>query len=325
MSRERLLIAAPMPRDLVAKLEKSFDVVWVPDPVSAAVEVKEQLTQSDIAVITVKTELSRKMIEAGSLRLVANVAVGVDNIDVAAATERGIVVANTPGVLDSAVADLAMMLILVAGRSLLASDDWLRSGKWVRASAPLGVDIAGKRLGLLGMGRIGRKLADRALAHEMDVSYFRPSGPLDADVAFDFMDRDDLIRESDFVSLHFPLTPETARSFGRREFDLMKESAYLVNTARGALVDERALVDALRRRAIAGAALDVMTEEPISGDHPLCAFPNVVLTPHIGSSTVETRRSMMELAVNNVMAFKFHGAPVAQVNLEAEVPRRRAP
>lgn len=235
------------------------------------------------------------------LRLVANYGVGYDRVDVPACRERGVAVTNTPGVLDAAVADLAMALILACRRQLLASDRFVRERRWRRGWAEpdlLGRDLAGSTLGLVGFGRIGQEVARRADAFGMSVIHHRRTGGLPLD---------ELLTAADVVSLHVPLTPETDGLLTRERLALLRDGATLINTARGAIVDEHALVDELVSGRIS-AGLDVFADEPRVPE-PLLALPNVVLTPHIASATHETRAAMTRVLVDNVLAF-LRGDPL---------------
>jgi glyoxylate reductase len=228
------------------------------------------------------------------LRLVANYGVGYDMVDVAACRARGVAVTNTPGVLDAAVADLTMALVLACLRRVVAGDRLVREGRWRRGWAQpdmLGRDLAGATLGIVGLGRIGSAVARRAAAFDMHVIHHRRSGG----VALD-----ELLRESDVVSLHVPLGAETARLISRERLSLLRDGAALVNTARGAVVDEDALVDELESGRL-WAGLDVFVHEPAVPER-LLDLPNVVLTPHIGSATAETRAAMTRVVVDNVLA-----------------------
>jgi glyoxylate reductase len=235
------------------------------------------------------------------LRLVANYGVGYDRVDVAACRERGVAVTNTPGVLDAAVADLTLALILACRRHLVDSDRFVREGRWQRGWARpelLGSDLAGSTLGLVGMGRIGSEVARRAEAFGMRVVHHRRS---------DGIPLDELLRSADVVSLHVPLTPETDGLVSRGRLALLRDGTTLINTARGAIVDEDALVDELASGRIS-AGLDVFSDEPQVPER-LLGLPNVVLTPHIASATVETRAAMTRVLVENVLAF-LRGEPL---------------
>jgi len=235
------------------------------------------------------------------LRLVANYGVGYDRVDVAACHERGVAVTNTPGVLDAAVADLTLGLILACRRHLVESDRFVRDGRWQRGWARpdlLGRDLAGSTLGVVGFGRIGQQVATRASAFGMRTVFHRRTGGLPLD---------ELLRSADVASLHVPLTPETRGLVSRERLALLQDGATFVNTARGAIVDEDALVDELSSGRIS-AGLDVFADEPRVPER-LLGLPNVVLTPHIASATVETRAAMTRLLVDNVLAF-LHGEPL---------------
>jgi glyoxylate reductase len=235
------------------------------------------------------------------LRLVANYGVGYDRVDVAACRRRGVAVTNTPGVLDAAVADLTLALILACRRHLVQSDRFVREGRWKRGWARpelLGRDLEGATLGVIGFGRIGRQVATRAQAFGMRIVFHRRSGGLPLD---------ELLRTADVVSLHVPLTPETHGLVSRERLALLQDGATLINTARGAIVDEAALVEELVSGRISGG-LDVFADEPRVPER-LLDLPNVVLAPHIASATVETRAAMTRVLVDNVLAF-LRGEPV---------------
>jgi glyoxylate reductase len=237
------------------------------------------------------------------LRIVANMAVGYDNIDVEAARERDIVVTNTPGVLDETTADVAFMLMLAAARRLGEGERMLRAGRWEwwGPKQLRGLDVWGKKLGILGLGRIGQAVARRGKGFGMEVLYHSRSRKKDAEkeLGARYLDLDDLLRESDFVSIHTPLTDETRHLIGERELDLLQETAVLVNTSRGPVVDEAALADALQNGRVFAAGFDVYEEEPKV--HPkLLDLENAVLAPHIGSATVETRDRMAAMAAENL-------------------------
>jgi glyoxylate reductase len=239
------------------------------------------------------------------LKVIANMAVGYDNIDVKAAEERGVVVTNTPGVLDETTADVAFMLMLAAARRLGEGERLLRAGRWEwwGPKQLRGLDVWGKRLGIVGMGRIGQAVARRARGFGMEILYHNRSRKEDAEAELGarYLGLEDLLRACDFVSIHTPLTEETRHLIGESELDLMKPTAVLVNTSRGPVVDEGSLADALESGRIFAAGLDVYEEEPKV--HPkLLELENVVLAPHIGSASMETRDRMATLAAENLRA-----------------------
>jgi glyoxylate reductase len=253
------------------------------------------------------------------LRCVANVAVGFDNVDLEAAARRGIVVTNTPGVLDDATADLALALVLAATRRIGEGERLIRSGQaWSWGmSFMLGRGLRGKRLGIVGLGKIGSRVARRARAFGMSIAYqgrHQASADLVAELEAERFDLDQLLASADVLSLHCPLSAETRHLIGARELALMKPTATLINTARGPVVDEAALVAALRGGGIAAAGLDVYEREP-AVEPGLLELENVVLSPHLGSATVETRTAMAELAARNAIAVLAGEEPPTPVNL----------
>jgi glyoxylate reductase len=252
-----------------------------------------------------------------NLRIIANMAVGYDNVDVEAAGERGVVVTNTPGVLDETTADVAFMLLLAAARRLGEGERLLRAGKWEWWGPKqfMGRDVWGKRLGIIGFGRIGQALARRAKGFGMDILYHNRSRREEAEqeIGARYLELDELLETADFISIHIPLTPETKHLIGAHELRKMKPEAVLVNTSRGAVVDEAALAYALADRRIFAAGLDVYEEEPEV--HPrLLELENVVLAPHIGSASVETRDKMAVLAAENIVAVLSGEEPKTPVN-----------
>jgi len=256
---------------------------------------------------------------AKGCKVFANYAVGYDNIDVDAATERGIAVTNTPGVLTDATADLAWALLFSVARRVVEADRYTREGKF-RGWGPmlfLGGDITGRTLGIVGAGRIGQAVARRSVGFGMKVLYTNPSPrpELEREIGARRVELDELLRRADFVSIHTPLTEETRHLVGKRELGLMKSTAYLINTSRGPVVDERALVEALREKRIAGVGLDVYENEPELAPG-LAELGNVVLLPHLGSASVQARTRMAEMAAHNLLAVLSGEVPGNLVNEE---------
>jgi glyoxylate reductase len=241
-----------------------------------------------------------------NLRLVANYGVGYDDIDVEACVARGVAVTNTPGVLDAATADLAMALILATRRRVVEGDRFVREGRWGTewvAGALMGEEVSGSTLGIVGLGRIGRAVARRARGFDLRLLYTKENRlreDEERELGVEYRELDDLLAEADTVTLHVPLTPQTERLIDTRRLGLLRDGASLVNTARGAIVDEPALVDALTQGRI-NAGLDVFAHEP-EVPTELLELPNVVLTPHVGSATRETREAMTRVLVDNLQA-----------------------
>jgi glyoxylate reductase len=260
---------------------------------------------------------------ARSLRVVSNVAVGYDNVDVEAATRRGIVVTNTPGVLTEATADFAWALLMAAARRIPEADRYARSGQWTswQPTLLLGMDVHGQTIGLVGLGRIGTAVARRALGFGMRVLYHDRSRRVEAEreMGIEYRGLEELLRESDFVSIHTPLTAQTRHLIDRERLALMRPTAILINTARGPVVDEQALYQALTAGRIAAAGLDVFEIEPLPSESPLIGLDNVVLAPHIGSATHATRARMGELAAENCVAVLTGRRPPNPVNPEVLV------
>ena len=252
---------------------------------------------------------SETMDAAGpGLKVISNHAVGFDNIDVAAATERGIPVGNTPGILTDATADMAFALMMAAGRRVVEAEKFLRAGKWKTWSPSmlLGADFAGATLGIIGFGRIGQAVAKRATGFDMRVLYFDPRFPgastPPSNLPAVSTDLDTLLRESDFVSVHVPLTPETRHLVDADFLTKMKPNAVLVNTSRGGVLDQAALYETLKERRIFAAALDVTDPEPLPLDSPLLELDNCIIVPHIASASVQSRDMMAFLAAKNLIA-----------------------
>jgi glyoxylate reductase len=294
----RILVTRELPGDGIDRLrDEGHDVdVWEGREPLPRDELLSRVARAEGLLSMLTDRVDAELFDAApDLRAVANYAVGTDNVDLAEATRRGIPVGNTPDVLTEATADLAWALLMAGARRLGEAERFVRAGRWDQWTPDgfLGVDVHGACLGVIGWGRIGQAFARRAEGFGMEVMHNSHSGgtPLDA-----------LLERSDFVSLHAPLTPETRGLIGSRELELMKQTAVLINTSRGELVDTTALTEALHLGTIGGAALDVTDPEPLPGDHPLLAAPNVTVVPHIGSATTRTRAGMAELAVDNLSA-----------------------
>ncbi|MBI3241477.1 MAG: D-glycerate dehydrogenase [Chloroflexi bacterium] len=295
------IVSHALPNDWLAMLKDRCQLLIGPAELEAHLSEAEGL----FTLLTLRVDevlLSR----AQRLRVVSNMAVGVDNVDVAACTRRGIPVGNTPGVLTEATADLTMALLLSAARRLPEASADAREGRWATwtPTAWLGADLNGATLGIVGLGRIGLAVATRAKAFGMQIVYANRNANQEAEQTLraSRLSLDDLLRQSDFVSLHLPLSSETRRLIDERALRLMKPTAILVNAARGGVVNMTALHRALSEGWIAGAALDVTDPEPLPADHPLYRLPNCLITPHIGSATRGARKRMAELACENLLA-----------------------
>jgi len=267
------------------------------DPGPPSPEALRERAADAEALLTMLTErVDQALLDAApKLRAIANMAVGTDNIDLDAAVARGIPVGATPGALTDATADLALALLLAAARRLPEGEREVREGRWApwQPAHDLGADVAGATLGIVGWGRIGQAVARRAEGFGMEVLHRSRSSGLSLE---------ELLERADFVSLHTPLTPETRHLIDAGALARMKPTAFLINTARGPVVDQAALRDALANGTIAGAALDVTDPEPLPADDPLLTAPNLLVVPHIGSATVRTRERMAEMAVENLLA-----------------------
>jgi glyoxylate reductase len=311
----RVLVTRPLPPGGLDPLSGHELLVPANDVSMEPDELAKAAADVDAIVCLLTDRIDATVLEAGSkLRAVGNVAVGFDNVDLARATERGVAVCNTPGVLDEATADLAFALVLAAARLLSDAEADLRAGRWPGwgISQYLGQDVHGATLGLVGYGRIASAVARRASGFDMRVIHHarRPTG-----VEGYVEDLDALVAEADVISLHVPLSVQTRHLVDARRLALMKPTAVLVNTSRGPVVDEEALAEALERRAIFAAGIDVYEREPLV--HPrLLAAPHAVLAPHLGSATVSTRTTMARLAAGGVAEVLAGGRPANVVNPE---------
>jgi glyoxylate reductase len=319
----RVYITRPIAEEAVAMLRDVAEVSVWPDPdLPPPYEVLlREAGGIDGLVCLLTDRIDAELLRAGArLKVVSNVAVGYDNIDVAAATARKVMVCNTPGVLTETTADLAWALVMAAGRRISEADRYLREGRWKSWSPQLllGQDIYGATLGVVGFGRIGQAVGRRAKGFGMTVLYCARSRKPEAEkeIGADFVTLPELLKRSDFVSIHTPLTPETRHLIGAKELAMMKPTAVLVNTARGPIVDESALAQALRERVIFAAGLDVFESEPLAQDSPLLGLENVVLLPHVGSASVATRTLMARMAAENLVAGLKGQRPPYLVNEE---------
>jgi glyoxylate reductase len=307
--RPKIFVTQPIPAKALAQLRAIGEVEMNPDPVHIITkpELIAALRRNDYLFCLLHDTVDAEVIDASpNLKLIASMAIVPAGIDVAAATARRIPVTTLPPIVTEATADLHWALLLAVARRVVEGDRALRSGVFPGGQSMrfVGAEVHGKTLGIVGLGAIGEAVARRARGFDMRLLYtkrHRLDKAREAALGVEYRSLDDLLRESDFISINAALSPETVHLISDREFHLMRPSAYLVNTARGAIVDEKALVRALEENRIAGAALDVYENEPMV-DPGLIDLPNVVLTPHLGSAALETRERMTALVVENIAA-----------------------
>lgn len=329
MPRPRVYVARRLPDPAMALLREHADIaVWGTDELPPPRDVLLRESAPCDGVVSLLTDkIDGTFLDAcPKVKVVSNYAVGFDNIDVDAATARGVVITNTPGVLTETTADFAFTLLMAAARRVVEADRYTREGKW-QSWMPmlfLGQDVHHATLGLVGLGRIGAAMARRARGFDMTVLYHDVvrREDLEQELGLQYTPLDDLLRRSDFVSVHTPLTAQTRHLIGAAQFRQMKPTAILINSARGPIVDQNALVEALRTRTIAGAGLDVFEVEPIPAGHPLLKLENVVVAPHIASASVATRTKMALMAVENLVAALGGRRPANIVNPEVWEYRR---
>jgi len=321
VDKPRVLATRPLFPAARAILDEHCEVDYYPDRIPRA-ELLKRIADKDGLVCLLTEKVDEELLStAPTLRIASTVSVGFDNIDVPACTAHRVVATNTPGVLDDTTADFAWTLLMAIARRLIEGDTWLRSGTWPGwdLDQVLGGDIWGKTLGVLGFGRIGRGVARRSMGFNMRVLYndaVRAPAEVEEELRAGFADRDRLFRESDFISVHVPLMPETRHLISKDNLDKMKPTAYLINTSRGPVVDEAALAEALEKRKIAGAALDVFENEP-KCNPALLGRKDVILTPHIASASIDTRTKMAVMAANNVVAHFQGKRPPNALNADA--------
>lgn len=305
--KPNIFITRKMPEKFVEQLQRYYDVtMWESESEAVPREVLlEKVKKADALWTVISDSIDREVLTAApKLKIIANMAVGYNNIDIEAAKQFGVLVTNTPDVLTNTTADLAFALLLSTARNLSQAERQLRDGKWT-SWEPLGftgVDVHQATLGIIGMGRIGEAVARRAKGFDMKVLYYNRNRKLEAErsFGFEYAAFDNLLANSDFIVLLVPYTSETAGLIGKEELAKMKKTATLINVARGGVVDEQALYDALKSGSIRAAGLDVFEKEPVPLDHPLLTLSNVTVLPHIGSASIATREAMMRL---NVEAF----------------------
>ncbi len=330
--RPRVWVTRPLFDDIVDRLREHFEVECETlDREWSRAEMAQKLRDKAGAILGVADPVDASVLaHAPLLRAVANRGVGYNNLDVAALSQAGVIATNTPGVLDETVADFTWALMLATARRVTEAERFLRSGQWQGMSfhLMLGGDLHGRTLGILGMGRIGQAVARRAVGFRMPVLYHnrtRLDEATERDCAARHVDRETLLREADFLVLALPMNAQTRHAIGAAELAQMKREAYLINIARGGVVDDAALIEALAARRIAGAGLDVFEREP-AVPPAMLALDNVVLTPHIASASLATRRQMASMAVDNLIAAlgcgPQAGRPAHVINADSLLARR---
>jgi glyoxylate reductase len=308
MSQPKVFITRRLPTDLEQLQQVASVEVWTERQPPPYEVLLEKVKRIDGLLCLLTDRIDRQLMEAGtSLKVISQMAVGYDNIDIPAATARQIPVGHTPGVLTDATADFAWALLMAAARRVVEGDRFTRAGEWQtwEPDLLLGPNVTGATLGIVGFGRIGQAVARRAKGFEMRILYasrHRCNSELEQSLGVEFAEFDRLLCESDFVTIHTPLSDETYHLFSDRQFERMKPSAILINTARGAVVNPDALYRALSNGQIAGAALDVTEPEPIPMDSPLLTLNNLIIVPHLGSASRQTRAKMANMAIENLMA-----------------------
>lgn len=329
MSKPKVFVTQNIPQAGLDLLMKECEVfVNTEDRVLSKGEIMERLKGMDGMLCLLTDEIDGEIMDAEpNLKVISNYAVGFNNINVDEATKRGIPVTNTPGVLTETTADFAWTLLMGIARRLVEADKFTRAGKFKgwRPRLLLGSDIYGKTIGIVGMGRIGQAMARRAKGFNMNILYYdeyRPDAKLEKELGITYAPFDELLQKSDYVSIHVPLMESTHHFIGERELKLMKKSAYLINSARGPIVDEKALVKALKEKEIAGAGLDVFEDEPELAPG-LAELDNVVIAPHIASATVETRSKMATMAAEGCLSVLKGEKPVNLVNEDVWEKRRK--
>lgn len=306
--RPKIYITRKLPDAVVTRLTEVCEVrMWEKEEEPVPRDVLEKEIQRVDGLFCLLTEtVDEHLLTLGTkLKIISNMAVGYNNIDIAAAKERKVMVTNTPGVLTETTADLTFALLMATARRMVEASDYLRAGSW-KTWSPMqltGQDTYGATLGIIGLGRIGEALAKRARGFDMNLYYHNRSRKPEAEeqLGIQYVEKEKLLRESDFVCVLTPYTKETENYIGAAELALMKPTAVLINTARGGIVNEEALYQALKRGQIWGAGLDVFEKEPVQTDHPLLSLPNVVALPHIGSASKNTRLKMASLAAENLI------------------------
>jgi len=323
MPKPKIYVTRELPERGLRIIKERFDAeVWpeyAPPPKKILLE---KVRNVDALASLLSDKIDAEVFDAApKLKIVAQIAVGFDNIDIREATKRGIYVTNTPEVLTETTADFAWALLMAVARRVVEADKYVRTEQWKVSWHPsmmLGRDVYGATIGVVGAGRIGYAVARRAKGFDMKILFYDviPRPEMEKELGAKRVDLDTLLKESDFVSIHVPLLKETYHMINAEKLKLMKKTAYLINNSRGPVVDERALYEALKERRIAGAGLDVFEQEPTLVDNPLLKLDNVVVAPHVSSASYETRSKMAEMVAENLVAFFDGKKPPNLVNPE---------
>ena len=318
MARPSILVARGLNAAQKTRLDAFADVIDITATPDEDEVFRAELRKVDGVLCSALRKIESEWLREASprLKVVSNFGVGFDNVDIPTATELGIRVCNTPGVLDYAVAEITMALMLGITRRVAEASEFAKDGQWGRRPFPLGTDLNGKILGILGFGRVGKEVAKRAMSFGMTVIYTDvvDAGPGE----WQRVSQSELLQTADIVTLHLNLSDQTRGMIGKEAFNSMKPTSFLVNTARGPIVDHEALYDALAEGQISGAAVDVLDPEPPQPDDPILKLPNILITPHIGTATTETRAAMGDLWIANIIDVLSGKTPAASVNSPLE-------
>ncbi|MGJ9384216.1 2-hydroxyacid dehydrogenase [Salipaludibacillus sp. CF4.18] len=321
MDKPKIYITRKLPKEIINNLEEYFIIsMWQEEDVPVPRDVLlENVKDIDGLFCLLTEDINKELLDkAPNLKIISNMAVGYNNVDVEEAKKRNIIVTNTPGVLTETTADLTFTLLMTAARRIVEASSYLNEGNW-KTWSPMqltGQDIHGATLGIIGLGRIGEALVKRAKGFDMNIIYNNrePKPEKERELGIQYRDLNSLLKESDFVCILIPYSPNVYHLIGEKELSMMKSTAVLVNTARGGIVNESALYNALKNGVIWGAGLDVFEKEPVSLDHPLLTLKNVVTLPHIGSASINTRLKMAELASNNLIKVLSGEEPITPVS-----------
>ncbi|PVE64480.1 2-hydroxyacid dehydrogenase [Priestia megaterium] len=321
--KPKIFVTRKIYTEVLLELKKNCEVeIWDQEDVPVPRHIlEEKIPHIDGLYCLLTENIDKKLLdEAKNLKIISNMAVGYNNIDISAATEKGILVTNTPGVLTETTADLTFALLMATARRIIEADRYLKEGHWKTWSPNLltGQEIHGSNLGIIGLGEIGIAVAKRAKGFNMNILYYNRNRKheVESSLGIHYADLNSLLKQSDFVCVLTPYTPETKNLIDKEQLRMMKKSAILINTARGGIVNENALYDALTSEVIWGAGLDVFEEEPVSLKNSLLALPNVVVLPHIGSASLNTRMEMARMAACNILQALNGEVPQNLINKE---------